>query len=104
MKITIYELLGMIKEGKAPKKIKYKNARWYFNKKYKTYYMNNTEIELFYIEKITERLNDEVEIIEEHKIPEKMEEIKNGEFLEIPSNHEIMNKINEIIDYLEKIE
>ena len=47
-------------------------------------------------------LNDEVEIIEEEKkIPEKIEEIENGDFLELPSTHDIMNKINEIIDYLE---
>ena len=39
--------------------------------------------------------------IEEKKIPEKMEEIENGDFLEIPSNHDIMNKINEVIDYLD---
>ena len=37
---------------------------------------------------------------EEKKIPEKIEEIANGDFLELPSTHDIMNKINEIIDYL----
>lgn len=33
MKITIYELLGLVKDGKAPKKIKYKNNIFYFDKK-----------------------------------------------------------------------
>ncbi len=28
MKITIYELLGLIKNGKAPKKIKYENMNY----------------------------------------------------------------------------
>ena len=46
-------------------------------------------------------LNQEVEILEEEKkIPEKLEEITNGDFIELPSTHDIMNKINEIIDYL----
>ena len=30
MKITIYELLGLIKDGKAPKKIMYKDKIWEF--------------------------------------------------------------------------
>lgn len=47
-------------------------------------------------------LNTEVEIIEEDKKIEKLEYIKNGEFVEIPSNEILMNKINEIIDYLEE--
>ena len=36
MKITIYELLGLIKDGKAPKKIKYENREYYLydNKSY----------------------------------------------------------------------
>ena len=33
MKITIYELLGLIKDGKAPEKIKYNNGKLYINGK-----------------------------------------------------------------------
>ena len=46
-------------------------------------------------------INEEIEIIEEKKIPEKIELIENGDFVEIPNNRDLMNKINEIIDYLE---
>ena len=35
MKITIYELLGLIKEGKAPNHIRYNNEDWYWG--YDTY-------------------------------------------------------------------
>ena len=40
------------------------------------------------------------EIIEEDKKIEKLEYIENGEFVEVPSNVILMNKINEIIDKL----
>lgn len=131
-KMTVIQLLNKIANGEeVPKIIKYKNVIWYFNKKYKTYFMNNTEIELFYIEKITERLNDEIEIIEEpqeHKIPEKLDivlldqsdnwtrkynkNLKDFESAHIELNPyvidvirqntlEFQSKINEIIDYLE---
>ena len=103
MKVTMYELLGLVKDDKAPKKIKYKNIIWYFNKKNKNYYMNNTKIELFYIEKLTEKLNDEVEILEEEKkIPEKiLEEIIVGKKQPTHRIKKIEKKINEIIDYLD---
>ena len=56
-------------------------------------------------------LNDEVEIIEEeHKIPEKLkctawgDKDENGNYImsAFPTNEKLMNKINEIIDYLEE--
>lgn len=31
MKITIYDLLGLVKDGKAPKKIRYNNEVWELN-------------------------------------------------------------------------
>lgn len=65
MKITIYELLGMIKDGKAPKKIKVygkvyinNNCNCYLDEKDKSL-CANIEIPMF--------LNDEVEILEEEK-------------------------------------
>jgi len=48
------------------------------------------------------KIYNEVEIIEEDKKIEKLEYIENGEFVEVPSNVILMNKINEIIDYLEE--
>ena len=47
-------------------------------------------------------LNDEIEILEEKKIPEKLYGIANTkEGIEmLPNNEQLMFKINEIIDYL----
>ena len=108
MKITMYELLGMIKDGKAPKKIKYENREYYLydNKSYlttdKTRFLDN----IYFTD-----LNIEVEIIEEEKkIPEKLTDILRVNDLEPPIDENMykiwqqtiknQNKINEIIDYL----
>lgn len=73
MKTTIYELLGMIKDGKAPKKIKYDEMIWKFEED-KLYFYENIWLEDYC--NLTTSLNDEVEIIEEeNKIPEKIEKI-----------------------------
>lgn len=63
--MKVIDLLNKIANGEeVPRRIKYKNIIWYFYKIDKTYCMSNTEINLFYIERLTERLNDEVEVIE----------------------------------------
>ncbi len=82
MKITIYELLGLVKDGKQPKKIKYSSCimiydvdendyrtpeKDYYDADVKTYKYLTDYIDLF------TDLNDEVEIIEE---PKKIEKIK----------------------------
>lgn len=99
MKITIYELLGMIKSGKAPKKIKVygkiyinNNCNCYLDEKDKSL-CDNVEIPMF--------LNDEVEILEEEKkIPKKLNKDRYiGTDLSVEDD--MFNKINEIIDYLE---
>lgn len=72
MKVTIYELLGLIKDGKAPKKIKCGNVELEYNEGYEDYYE-------YYGRGLFEHkfgncknfLNDEVEIIEEPKKIEK---------------------------------
>ena len=80
MKITIYELLGLVKDGKAPKKIKY-NGDIYFLESdeifefftYKTIDYNkfNTDGErlgkALFLDNHYMHLYDEVEIIEEDK-------------------------------------
>lgn len=72
--MKVIELLTKIANGEeVPKKIKVGNIIWSIDKKEKTYFMNNTNIQLFYVEKITKRLNDEVEIIEEDKKIEKLD-------------------------------
>lgn len=108
MKITIYELLGLVKDGKAPKKIKYRNKIWeqtltlngrgyqYYSVLYEDWKTLQNQV---YLE---ECLNDEVEIIEE---PKKIEKCKNYEdFLEIDDYIEhLKNKINELIDEINKL-
>lgn len=98
MKITMYELSGMVKDGKAPKKIKYENCEYYLydDKTYistdKTRYFDN----IYFTE-----LNAEVEILKEPKgIPEKLEILPNNEQY---SNKVLYGKINEIIDTLEML-
>lgn len=117
MKITLYELLGLVKDGKAPEKIKYNDKIFdYYNSNdyrfwdeeyecygYLTSYIGNNSLNI---------LNDEIEILEEQKkIPEKLTDILRVDDL-IPPVDENMykiwtqtiknqNKINEIITYLE---
>lgn len=72
MKITIYELLGLVKDGKAPKKIKYQNYIYEYQHRIDTEnsfnYMCNENGEYlsrrYFIDNI---LNEEVEILEEEK-------------------------------------
>lgn len=113
MKITIYELLGRVKDGKAPKKIKYKYKKYNFDD-YGIYTKKIIKDLLF---ECDNNLNDEVEILEEEKkIPEKEDELIRyniqefddlKEFVEITTNdvfgkiNKIINKQNKIIDYLD---
>jgi hypothetical protein len=72
-------------------------------------YVINTmskQIELLENKYINRFIRDDVELlilkeenIEDKKI-EKLEYIENGDFIEVPSNQELMSKINEIIDYI----
>lgn len=74
MKITMYELLGMVKDGKAPKKIKVTGTIYYFDEEFNFYFTKTkkgnvalggklNEINLIY------NFNSEntVEILEEKK-------------------------------------
>ena len=66
MKIDIYTLLGMVKDGKAPKKIVYENEVLYYDDVYPetyNYYDEEWNNGLF-DGNIGEILNDEVEILE----------------------------------------
>lgn len=69
MKITIYELLGLVKEGKAPKKIKYEDEIWECLKE-EYYSCKDGRIllgDLFFNYKIQTFINDEVEIIDDEE-------------------------------------
>ena len=119
MKITIYELFGLMLKRQAPKKIEVlgftmnyvKNAHW------GDYEDEETHIRLSSF-RLNECLNDEVEILEEDKkIPEKLgyfdltkdknEKDENGNNLELhytgvaDTFDDVYDKINEIIDYLD---
>ncbi len=134
MKVTMYELLGMIKDGKAPKKIKFNNIYCYYRECKNEYvdFANKPIIKWDYV--VMNSLNKEVEIIEEkemchkcHKYPaeynqtycefclgiSKLEEHKIPEKIDVNHLQQIKkwkrakilgNKINEILDYLEEIQ
>ena len=124
MKITIYELLGLIKDGKEPKKIKYRQNIFEFIhglddykpddiKKYHGNYLFH-----YLFEEEVNFLNDEVEIIKEdkkiEKLPyyslEKIQKSKNKDeyyenrlkLLEKRIN-DYHNKINELIDEINNL-
>lgn len=67
--ITVYELLGMIKDEKAPKKIKYGNYYYEYIKKEKRYYNCDSSV-LDLSDRLGDYnfnyLDDEVEIIEDN--------------------------------------
>lgn len=113
MKITIYELLGMVKDDKLmPKKIKFENYIYIWRKIQKDYFCEqiNYSLESIIGEELFSNLDLEVEILEEEKrIPEKLStwfsvETKQSKELNIEyanTNFENMyDKINEICDYL----
>lgn len=104
MKTTIYDLLGMIKDGKAPKKIKDRLNMIYTFSASTNDYVGDEAGKLFFYNLMHFRdkcLNDEVEIIEEKKgIPEKLDE-KEIEITMSIGEQICANKINEILDYLE---
>lgn len=104
MKITIYELLGMVKDGKAPKKFIYDNQLFILDEEDNVYrsHLGNRFGAMYQLDI---KLNDEVEILEEEKkIPEKLDKYADvsGDLACEWSFAEkkLKDKVNEIIDYL----
>ena len=75
MKTTIYELLGMIKDNKAPQKIMFENKEWEWKEAWYDYKVvhkrkNEADWSLFademneYYGGVKDYLNEEVEILE----------------------------------------
>ena len=103
MKITIYELLALVKDGKAPKKIKFGNIELEYDEKDEDYYS-------YYGGGLFEHkfgncknfLNDKVEIIEEQKKIEHC--LKRDRFLcdEDEIEH-LRAKIDELIDEINNL-
>ena len=121
MKITMYELLGLVKDGKAPKKIKFRNEIYEYENHIKDGFIDYVGIEkedneAFYLSSyignnyINDIFTDEVEIIEEPKKIEKIarcDDVKMthyGELHKPTENEEILRiKINELIDEINNL-
>ena len=84
MKITMYELLGLVKDGKAPKKIKFRNEIYEYENHIKDGFIDYAGIEkeddeAFYLSSyignnyISDIFTDEVEILDEE--PKKIEKL-----------------------------
>lgn len=118
MKITIYELIGLVKDGKAPKRIKYNDEFWCYSNSIQDYdCLNATNYllgGLFDNLTIDTFINNEVEIIEEPKKIEKIEMV--GCNVRVPVlNNELVGtdtplalettivKVNELIDEINKL-
>lgn len=122
-KITIYDLLGLIKDGKAPYSILFKNEEWFWGyDTYTTYeclYKTpDAQISLFNKYRIDYCLNDKVEIIdneEDKPIIEKIGSNANNTlfimecYTGIPEqaqdwNFKVLeNKINELTDAVNEL-
>ncbi len=114
--ITMYELLGIVKDGKAPKKIKYENNIYVLNDNkawadevYSRAGDGNVRLNFKHIKS----LNDEIEILkEEKKIPEKLKieqdtsnnyyvKNENGAKCYLTTHSKmIAETLNQVIDYL----
>ena len=121
--ITIYELLGLIKDEKAPKKIKYNNRTYEFKEiEEGTGYVYESGIVKIWLSNeiefdISRCLNEKVEILEENKpIIEKINieqdsskhfYIKNeyGTKCSLTKHSKIIaDKLNKVIDYINRKE
>lgn len=110
MKITMYELLGLVKDGKAPKEIKFGNIKLKYNEGCEDYYLYyGTGLFEYKFGNCKNFLNDEVEIIEE---PQKIEKITvrektlgfpNGEWTARNMDKAFAIKINELIDEINNL-
>ena len=107
--MKVIDLLNKIANGEEiPQLIKW-NGYVYDKLGCEYYMLNDRDITLFgdILDTNGKYLNDEVEIIEDNKIPEKLDERillqRRIEDVGIPLK-EMLDKINEIIDYLEEKE
>lgn len=114
MKITMYELLGLVKDGKAPKKIAINGIEIEYDKDIKDYYPYYNKCLFEYkFSTCKNFLNDEVEIIEEPKKIEKIswreKESLAGDFTASEKQkilarrtEKLKSSLNELIDEINK--
>ena len=110
--MKIIDLLNMISKGEeVPKEIKYDNKIWYWNAQTKEYITTCTICVYRLIPELG-HINDEVEIIEEDKKIKKiislntfgnLDELVNIKDKQHLNNQILKNKINEIIDEINKL-
>lgn len=120
MKITIYELLGLVKDDKAPKKIKFRNEIYEYKNNIEDGFIDYVGIEKetnvnFYLSShignnyINDIFTDEIEIIEEPKkiekitVREKTLGFPNGEWTAKNMDKAFAIKINELIDEINNL-
>ena len=126
MKITMYELLGLVKDGKAPKKIKFRNEIYEYENNIKDGFIDYVGIEketnkVFYLSSyignnyINDIFTGEVEIIEEPKKIEKIEiyEDEDGHYflnnrynkiyIRCDETDFMVDKFNELIDEINNL-
>lgn len=110
MKITMYELLGLIQCDEAPNTIRYKNNIYKYDGETRNYRRPiNLTFDFLIGEDITALLNDEVEIIEEPKkiekitVREKTLGFPNGEWTARNMDKAFAIKINELIDEINNL-
>ena len=114
MKITLFDLLGLVKDGKAPKKIKYNNIELEYSEENEDYYSYYGDGLFEYkFEKSVQFLNDEVSIIDDPKKIGKIDEILMIDDLIPPYGENEykawkniiiqQNKINELIDEINNL-
>lgn len=111
--ITIYELLGLIKDNKIAKKIKYDGKIYEFKEiEEGTGYVNESEIIKKWLSNIIEidnikHLNNKVEIIEEDKKIEKLSRCswqENGVTIQkMVDIDKVFDKVNELIDVVNEL-
>ena len=102
MKITMYELSGLVKDGKAPKKIKYNGVVLVYEDAYEDYWCYSGKYLFEYkFATCNDFLNDYVEIIEE---PKKIEKIDFGTLnTQKEKNRAIKDTINKLIDEINNL-
>lgn len=112
MKITMYELLGLVKDGKAPKKIRYNDNIYYSSKDrvdlhvYQTEESDTTRKLSLIIDNEYLNLNDYVEIIEEDKKIEfeEIEELTCGTYdFEKQTINSLIKNQRKLIDEVNKL-